>query len=364
MNLDSFFDSLTDSRRFQGQRYPLSAVLWMFFLGKACGYHSSRRLAAFIEGASSFFIPYFGLLHGVPCHVTLCRILTSLDTAEMCANFNLFVGSSVDLLPSDWVSGDGKALRSTVVSGTTSEQNFGSMVSLFCDRLGLTCALQDYQNKKVCEIDILRDLLPQIRGKGLMVTLDALHCQKKTAEAIVESGNDYMLQAKDNQPKLVKHILACEAAGTPIDTCTVTEHSRGTDNTWEVSVYEPTDEDLKVTWKNLVTLVVIHKWVVEKDGKYIKTRHLYISSRNGLTAKQCAEGIRGHWGIENKLHWVKDVILNEDKNKIENVNTASNMAVINTMAINFLRKNVHHSITTAQILFGQTFQNRIHEFRM
>ena len=103
--------------------------------------------------------------------------------------------------------------------------------------------------------------------------------------------------------------------------------------------------------------IVINKTVVKKDknNNLVKTERVSyrISDVSGLSAKSFFNGIRGHWGIENRTHWVKDVILNEDGNGIRDINGAVNMATFNTLVINFLRQHIDDSIKTAQIIFGQ-----------
>lgn len=179
MELNSFFSSLQDPRRKQGQRYPLEAMLWMIFISLASGYHGYRKIAKFCQSNSVFFAEYFGLRHGVPSHVSFRSLLMSLDKVGVGLQFNALIGASVALKPDDWVCGDGQALRSTVIAASTSSQDFCSVVSLYCQSSGLTCAMQDYKQKKDHEGEVLRDLLDNIRAQGVNLTLDALHCQKK-----------------------------------------------------------------------------------------------------------------------------------------------------------------------------------------
>ena len=113
--------------------------------------------------------------------------------------------------------------------------------------------------------------------------------------------------------------------------------------------------------------IVIHKIVIQKDKeqKLMKTQSVSyrISDVLNLSAELFLQGIRGHWGIENRTHWVKDVVLNEDKNGIRNANGAVNMATFNTLVINFLRQHVHDSISTAQIIFGQNLKDQCQAIR-
>jgi len=177
MELAQFFRQVQDSRRREGLRYPLEAMLWMVFLSIASGYQGYRKIHKFSKSNADFFIDYFGLKHGIPSHVSFRSLLMELDKKALASAFASTFGAQVDA--GDWVAGDGQALRSTVTNAVTSAQSFSSVVSLYCQRTGLTLAVRDYQSSKSHEGFVLRELLDHLRDRGVIVTLDALHCQKK-----------------------------------------------------------------------------------------------------------------------------------------------------------------------------------------
>lgn len=185
---------------------------------------------------------------------------------------------------------------------------------------------------------------------------------KKTVTEIVESGNHYVIQVKGNQPTLEQAIVETFAHDTPTDSCIVEEKDRGSKKTWQVKVYPCTHTDLSKQWTALAIYVVLFKTEIKK-GILTHTRHLYMSDNTTLSAQDFAKGIRGHWGIENRLHRVRDVDFVQDHNQISNQNAAVNIATFNTIAINFLRENIHPNISYAQILFGQNFKTNIDKFR-
>ena len=178
MRLSALFENIPDFRRGQGQRYRLSDVLWLIFLGIASGYAGYRSLAKFAKANQDYFVAQLALKHGVPSHVTIREILTRLDKQTFIEHFNQWAADQ-DLQAGDWLSGDGKSLASTVSAPFEKEQNFSAMVSLFAQRTGLTVQIADYRNKKISEGEILRSLLPSLQDKAVVVTLDALHMQKK-----------------------------------------------------------------------------------------------------------------------------------------------------------------------------------------
>lgn len=177
MDLTNFFAQITDPRRAQGQRYPLSALLWLIFLATASGYIGYRKISAFGRSNAAFFIDYFALAHGLPSHVSVRKLLQALDKKALAQAFSQCFNAQA--VAGDWVAGDGQSLRSTVQAAQEAGQTFVSVVSLYAQRTGLTVALQDYTDKKTGELALLRTLLTDFQDRGVVLTLDALHAQKK-----------------------------------------------------------------------------------------------------------------------------------------------------------------------------------------
>lgn len=180
MDISLFIKSIEDPRRAEGQRYPFEAMMWMIFLSIAGGYNSYRKISTFCKANKAFFVDYFQLSHGVPSHVSFFKLFRTLNSPETVQAFNAFMENYLELEDGGWVAGDGQTLRSTVVSAHDSKQDYCSVVSLFCQKTGLTIALKDYTNKKDGEISVFLGLvLDNLRHKGVRFTVDALHCQKK-----------------------------------------------------------------------------------------------------------------------------------------------------------------------------------------
>lgn len=183
MNLTDFFKSVPDYRRGQGQRYPLDSLLWMVFLSICCGHNGYRSFGKFAKANTGYFTGTFSLKHGVPSYVTFREVLTKLDKEALRERFIAWSSSQQQLLGQDWVSGDGKSLRSTLSGYTTEGQDFCSVVSFYVQKTGLCFLVADYRNKQLSETEIVRSLLPSLKDKGIILTLDALHTQKN------DSGN-------------------------------------------------------------------------------------------------------------------------------------------------------------------------------
>ena len=177
MDLLSLFNGVTDPRRAEGERIALPAFLWMSFLAIASSATGYRVMSRFARSNTAFFQQHFGLRHAMPSHVSFRSLLQQLDKEALYEAFNQAFSSHVQ--PGDWVAADGQCLCSTVRQAQTADQQFVSVVSLYCQRTGLTAALQDYTDKKSGEMDVLRQLLPLLQERGVVFTLDALHGQKK-----------------------------------------------------------------------------------------------------------------------------------------------------------------------------------------
>lgn len=172
----------------------------------------------------------------------------------------------------------------------------------------------------------------------------------------MSSGNDYVLQVKGNQPKLRAALAACHAAAPLPDGATHLQNERrdGRHLTWQTSVYAA-DPCWQQAWAGLQRVVVVVKTVVGPRATTQQTRY-YLTSLATCPVADLAAGIRGHWGIENKLHRTRDVHFGQDTNGIRHRNAAVNVAIFNTLALNYLLTNVHTSISYAQLFFAHNFK--------
>jgi len=179
---------------------------------------------------------------------------------------------------------------------------------------------------------------------------------KKTVEKIISSGNEYVIQVKRNQRTLFREIERTMVEQKPLDVFQIEEKGHGRHSFWSVSVFSALNSFKCKEWKGSKRFIHVHKEVFYTNRHAKKTftenDRLYISSQNSSDAQFFHQGIRNHWTIENRLHWVKDVIHNEDKNRMNTKNGPINNSIISTIAINIHRKNGNQSITNSQIKFG------------
>lgn len=170
-------EEVTDARRKQGQRTPIAAFLEMIVLGGMSGNYSIRSIARFIDRNEKYFVDRYNLEHGTPGYTNLRKFLEKLDYKEL--NQAVKKWCSQFLQSGDWIAIDGKAITSTVTNKHNSEQNYLSMVSMFCSKKGIVIDTQSIENKKEHEGLAARELIAQCELKGVTFTMDAMHCQKK-----------------------------------------------------------------------------------------------------------------------------------------------------------------------------------------
>jgi predicted transposase YbfD/YdcC len=177
---------------------------------------------------------------------------------------------------------------------------------------------------------------------------------KKTTEVIVDSGNDYVIGVKKNQPKLYEQISATIADHTRQSSSFITmERNKGRTELRNTMVSDCLD-GISPEWKGVKQLIGVHRIVKEK-GKTREEMAYFISSRSG-NAFLYEEGIRSHWQIENSLHWVKDVTYKEDDSLIKKGNAPQNISTIKNITINIFRSNKYTNMAQALRLVANNIQ--------
>lgn len=164
-----------------------------------------------------------------------------------------------------------------------------------------------------------------------------------------------MVQVKGNQPTLLREIQRISIEQCSLDYFEEHEKGHGRQSSWFVHVFDATNSTKAKEWKNLRRVIHVHKRTICK-GKESHHDRYYISDLYQTDAQKYHHNIRKHWTIENSLHWVKDVIHNEDHNGFKRQNAAVNVSIFSSIAINITRAQGCHSITDAQIKFGANME--------
>ena len=285
---------------------------------------------------------YLGLTEGIPSHDTFRRVLSMLDSAEA---GGFLVNLMSDLvaratIESDTIAIDGKTLRRSYASEDKDDPLH--TVQAFATETKLTLG-QVSTDQKSNEITAIPRLLEILNIAQKLITIDAMGCQREIAKQIIDQGGDYVLAVKDNQPTLHQDIraefdkhLESDFADVQVSHHSETAKTRGRLETRDCYVRNvPENWEHIDRWKALSSIAMVISHRTTKGNEQHEVRY-YIGSI-GCDAKRYAKAIRNHWAIENSLHWVLDVTMNEDQCRTRTNNAAENLSLIRKLALNFLR---------------------------
>jgi DDE_Tnp_1-associated/Transposase DDE domain len=208
-NLYELLCEQKDPRRQQGTRHPLPFILIIVIMATMSGALSMVAMADFARRHKAALLQLFNLKgkkRRIPSRLTIARLLSAMNFEQFSLLFYKWAKQYVQLEKGEWVSLDGKAIRGTVTNPNNQFQNFTSLVSVFAQKRGQVLALGSFQNNKGSEISLVKKLIKGLNLEGVVFSLDALHCQKGTVQAIVESGNDYVIGVKENQKTLYNQL--------------------------------------------------------------------------------------------------------------------------------------------------------------
>lgn len=176
---------------------------------------------------------------------------------------------------------------------------------------------------------------------------------KKTLSTIVTGGNDYVIEVKGNQPKLFNQVKLNARSSSPIARFTTEENNRGRFEKRQTTIYDNIS-GIDPEWQGIKRIIKMRRSGL-REGKQYKEDHYLVCSLETKNGQLVSEIIRSHWGIENRLHYVKDVNMNEDKSGIKGGHSAENLSIMKNIAINVYRYNGFQSLKYAV----RKFTNRI-----
>jgi predicted transposase YbfD/YdcC len=334
------FSALGDPRQSWKVVYPLPEILLVVLCGTLAGAQNIVEIRQWAGHKLAFLRGFLPFARGVPSHDTLCDVLNALDAATFSACFTAWVASLADTAP-EIVAIDGKTSRRA--HGVDAHPLH--VVSAWASRQRLVLGQQATAIKSN-EIIAIPLLLERLELTGALVTIDAMGCQRGIATAIRAKGADYLLALKDNQPSLADEVrLFFDQPPTgdddpPVHTTTDADHGRietrhhrvSHDVAWLTTSRRFPGEP---RFPDLAAIAMVEA-VVEHRGKTTTARRYFLCS-TALDAKALAAAVRAHWGIENRLHWVMDVVFHDDLMRMRTEHGPANMATVRHMALNLLR---------------------------
>jgi predicted transposase YbfD/YdcC len=328
-------------RQCDNLKHRLVDILILGFCGTLGGCDDFVEIADWATDNAEFFGTFLELPNGIPSHDTFNRIFTTVKPATLQAVLLPWLLERRGL-PGEWIHVDGKTMRHT----RRDSKKLGALhvVSAWAGQTGLTLG-QIAVDAKSNEITAIPSLLELLDLRHKIVTIDAMGCQKEIARTIVDQEGDYILGAKDNQPTLAAEIEAgfAEAVTQPTAgqrTYTTEDEHPGRHEHRTVKVLSAAkylSAALLAAWPGLVTLVMVIRVVTYKMTGETTTETSYYISSLRPNARRIGRAIRGHWSIENGLHWVLDVVFREDARRLYDRTAAANTAFLNRLALSLLR---------------------------
>ena len=342
MTLMEAFINMPEPRTGPAQRHDLREIILMALCAILCGANTWVDVAEWAEDNLAWLRQYTPLKRGAPSHDTFGRVFRLLDAAVFEQCFRGWVASLVGVIEGV-IAFDGKTLCGSRDGHNTALH----MVSAFMVGSGL-CLAQEGTRGKGNELAGIKALLETLVLKGCIVTIDAIGCQTDIAQKIVAQGGDYLLAVKDNQGTLADALReffdegATGGFGTiPVSRYQTIEKDHGRIETrtalW-TSDLSWLDQPIRQHWPKLAGVGMLERRR-EINGKASIERVFYIGSKGIVTAETFALAARGHWGIENNLHWTLDVTFREDDCRVRKGHGPQNFSALRKFALTLLRQD-------------------------
>lgn len=341
--ISEFFSHIKDPRIDRTKRHQLIDIITITLCAVISGADSWVDIELYGQTKRKWLKKFLELPNGIPSHDTFARVFARLDPEQLQQCFLAWVQSITQQFTGEIIAIDGKTLRHSYDS--SNDKSAIHMVSAWASANRLVLG-QVKVDEKSNEITAIPKLLKVLSLKGCIVTLDAMGCQREIVSQIVSQEADYVITLKKNQVNLYDQVEAIFKQSLKKDfkggfhtDGKISESGHGRQETRYyrslTNLDEPIDPDGK--WSNLNSIGMAEYMRVEKNGNTSLERRYYLSSLS-LKAQELAHIVRGHWTIENQLHWVLDVQFDEDDSRIRKDNAPENLAIIRQIALNLLNQ--------------------------
>jgi predicted transposase YbfD/YdcC len=332
------FRRLPDPRA-DNARHELLDVLFIALAATLCGAEGPSDMATFGQSKEGLLRLVLQLQHGVPSHDTFSRVFRLLDPQAFEAAFRRFMAGFAKangLELRGVVAVDGKALRGAFERGRQSTPLH--MVNVWAAEARMCLAQRKAPGRN--EAAGALEVLGLLDLEGCIVTADALHCHRDFATTVLERGADYVLALKENQSKLfaaAARRYARSGARSVAERREPVTHDRCE---WRrATVLRDTTFAAVHKFPGVVALARITSRRRALGGRAEPSQVRYFLLSKYIPAKRLLHIVRSHWGIENQLHWVLDVVFNEDRNRTRKDNAPENLAILRKLALNLVRSH-------------------------
>lgn len=341
-----YFESLSDPRETRNRKHLLVDVIVISICGVIVGCEGPTAIARWAQARRDWLAQFLELPNGIPSRDCIRRVLSALQPAAFQKCFQSWIASSVS-------HNETSGARMIAIDGKTPRRSHDRaaglgplhLVSAWATEEGVALG-QVATDEKSNEITAIPELLEQIDVRDAVVTIDAMGCQKEIAKKIVEGGGDFVLAVKDNQPKLNAAIASFFAQHLEENLVNLDyrhyetrdeDHGRVDERAYYLAKV-PQDFPLGKAWPQVKAIGYAVRLTEHADGRQSHDVRYYIASRY-LSGRGFAQAVRGHWGIENSLHWVLDMNFREDESRTRDRVFADNLSWLRRFAITLLKQH-------------------------
>lgn len=341
------FQGLTDPRR-REVTYPLINIVVMALCAVLSGADDFVSIARWANKKREWLAKFLDLSAGVPSHDRFNAVLGAIKPAEFEKCLLSWIRALHEITDGQVIAIDGKTLRGSF--NAASSKAAIHMVSAWATANHVSLG-QVVTDAKSNEITAIPKLLELLEITGCLVTIDAMGCQREIAAQIVAQGGDYVLAVKENQRKLHQEIAAFFSEQLEDDCRSVPcrryeTHDKGhgrEDDRYYYLAKLPEEFTQAAKWAGLAAIGLAVRVTRTKEGKETSELRYYAASRY-LSGRKFADAVRGHWGIENSLHWQLDVTFGEDQCRIRKGHADANFSLLRRTALSLLKNNATEKV--------------------
>ena len=329
---------IPDPRRKRGRRHPLAGLLAVGIAAVIAGSRSFAAIGQWAADAGEDVLARLGAVRGPAEESTFRRAFAMIDPDRLDQALGAWLWTrAVQVSDRLVIAIDGKAVRGAKDKSGKAPH----LVAALAHGIGAVLG-QVAVEAKSNEIPAVRDLLKAFASlAGAVITIDALHTQGDTAQVITGRGADYVMTVKGNMPTLYRQLKKLPWASIPAFSSVTRDHGRRARRTVKAAL-----APAWIEFAGAAQVAQVRRTVTKKGKKTVEVVYLITSARDASPATLAA-WIRGHWEIENKLHWVRDVTYQEDKSLVRTASAPRVMASLRNLAIGLLRLDGHSNIAAA-----------------
>ncbi len=353
-SIQHHFSRISDPRMNRRKLHKLSDIFFMTLCAVICGADNWVAIAQYCKTKEEWFRGLLDLPNGIPSHDTLGNVFAVIDIEEFSTCFSNWVSDLADLSGGDIISIDGKCLRGSFDKSANKSAIY--MVSAWSNKNQIVLG-QEKVGEKSNEITAIPKLLEKLILEGSVITIDAMGCQTKITDQIIEKKGDYMISLKGNQGLLhkdVSHFFESDSTSPEVGSI---EYDGGHGRVESRCVRATSDiewlQKKYPKWHGLQSIVAITATREMKDSTSEETRY-FITSLDATDPKKLGVIVRSHWGVENNLHWTLDYAFDEDRQRNRTGNSDANMAIIRHTALNLIKneKSLKVGMKTKRLTAG------------